>query len=51
LQDVLQLYKQLPNPIGSFRVPLTQFNHLDFMWGKDARTLVYDYVIELMTKY
>jgi hypothetical protein len=51
LQDLLLLYKQLPNPIGSFKVPLSEFNHLDFLWGKDAKTLVYDYVIELMTKY
>jgi hypothetical protein len=45
------LYKQLPNPVGVFRVPLIQFNHLDFMWGMDVRTLVYDFVIELMAKF
>jgi len=51
LQDIMLLYKHLPNPIGSFRVPLSQFNHLDFLWGTDVKTLVYDYVIEIMTKY
>ncbi|KDR18742.1 hypothetical protein L798_07396, partial [Zootermopsis nevadensis] len=49
--DVLLLHKQLPNPIGYFRVPLREFNHLDFLWGKDVRTLVYDYILELMSKY
>jgi lysosomal acid lipase/cholesteryl ester hydrolase len=51
LKDIMLLYKHLPNPIGSFRVPLSQFNHLDFLWGTDVKTLVYDYVIEIMTKY
>jgi hypothetical protein len=51
LQDILLLYKHLQNPVGSFKVPLSEFNHLDFLWGNDAKTLVYDYVIELMNKY
>ncbi|PSN57495.1 hypothetical protein C0J52_01607 [Blattella germanica] len=45
--DVTALYKALPNVIGNFRVPLTQFNHLDFLWGTDAKILVYDKVVEI----
>ncbi|KAJ9575526.1 hypothetical protein L9F63_007596 [Diploptera punctata] len=40
--DVKQLYKELKNPIGLFRVPLAAFNHLDYMWATDAPTLVYN---------
>jgi lysosomal acid lipase/cholesteryl ester hydrolase len=47
----MQLFKRLPNPVGAFRVPLRQFNHLDFLWGKDAKTLVYDKILELMSKW
>ncbi|KAJ4452082.1 hypothetical protein ANN_03598 [Periplaneta americana] len=42
--DVMLLKEQLPNLIGAYRVPLAQFNHLDFIWGKDAKTLLYDSV-------
>ncbi|XP_077291619.1 lipase 3-like [Arctopsyche grandis] len=47
-QDVDQLYSELGNPLGKFKVPLTTFSHLDFIWGIDANTLVYDKTIRLM---
>lgn len=49
--DVLKLYKELENPIGRFLVPDRQFNHLDYMWGLDVDTLVYNAVFSLMTRY
>lgn len=40
----------MKNPIGLFQVPLKTFNHLDYLWAKDARQLVYARVLEIMRK-
>lgn len=50
-QDVEELYKNLGNPFGKFRVPHEQWNHLDFMWAKDVKELLYDKIISLMTHF
>lgn len=47
-QDVAALAAKLPNLLGTYVVPLAQFNHLDFLWAKDAKALVYDKVIEVI---
>lgn len=49
--DVEQLYSELGNPAGLIKVPMPEFNHLDFTWGKDARTLLYDRMLPLMESY
>ncbi|GLV35375.1 Lipase 4 [Carabus blaptoides fortunei] len=49
--DVLKLYGELSNPIGRFVVTDGLFNHLDYMWGKDADTIVYNKIFALMNKY
>lgn len=46
--DVTNLYVQLPNPIEHYIVPLKEFNHIDFLWGIDAPTLVYDKLLHLL---
>ncbi|KAJ8932346.1 hypothetical protein NQ314_014711 [Rhamnusium bicolor] len=43
--------KKLPNPVGIFPVPFKNFNHMDFMWGIDAKKLLYDRLIVIMDKY
>ncbi|XP_046394878.1 lipase 3-like [Ischnura elegans] len=50
VDDVDQLYHQLPNALGKHRVPLPQFNHLDFLWAKDVKTLLYDSLLDLIHK-
>lgn len=47
-QDVKRLYGKLPNVIDLYRVPFPPFNHLDFIWAKDVRLLVYKRVLEIM---
>ncbi|GIY12033.1 gastric triacylglycerol lipase [Caerostris darwini] len=46
--DVHLLEKRLPNMIYSTPVKLKEFNHLDFVWGVNASTLVYEGVLTLL---
>lgn len=46
--DVLQLYGELGNADGMYKINHPKFNHLDFLWAIDVRSLVYDNVIRLM---
>lgn len=47
----MKLYPQLPNPIGLFRVNHSAFTHLDFLWAKDARLLVYNHVVDIIDSF
>lgn len=49
--DVHQLGKQLPNVVKCRLIPYAKFAHVDFMWAKDSRKLVYNEVIELMRRF
>jgi hypothetical protein len=51
LQNVHKICRDLPNVIRKYRVPLSTFNHLDFIWGKDANSLVYADVITFLKKH
>jgi lysosomal acid lipase/cholesteryl ester hydrolase len=46
--DVEQLASKLPNLLQQYLVPLSDFNHLDYLWAIDADTLVYKPIIEKM---
>ncbi|XP_072947431.1 lipase 3-like [Epargyreus clarus] len=48
LNDVNALFRDLGAPIGKFRVPDRRFSHIDFVWGIDAKTLVYNRIINLI---
>nr|BAN20577.1 lipase 1 precursor [Riptortus pedestris] len=50
VQDVDKLYTHLPNSKRKV-VGFDFFNHLDFMWARDARQLVYDDVLDIMSQY
>ncbi|XP_023312544.1 lipase 1-like, partial [Anoplophora glabripennis] len=50
-QDIDYIEKELPNPVGKFPVPHSDFNHIDFVWGIDAKKLIYDRIIVIMDKY
>lgn len=47
-KDVERLARELPNLVISFKVQDDTFNHLDFVWAKDAKELCYHYVFEQM---
>ncbi|XP_050671567.1 lipase 3-like [Leptidea sinapis] len=48
LRDVDRLYSEIGGPVQKIRVPYDTFSHVDFMWGIDAKELVFDRVIEIM---
>lgn len=48
--DLKRFSSLLNNVVDMYRVPWPKFNHLDFMWGKDAPKLVYERVLEIMRK-
>lgn len=47
-KDVKRLISELPNVVLDYPVPHKKFNHGDFMYGKDARSLVFDKVLEMI---
>lgn len=49
--DVMESKKRIPNLIGAFRVPFELFNHMDFLYGTNARELVYSKVAKIIQQY
>jgi len=50
VKDVEKLYSELGNPSGKTLIADKKFNHVDYMWAKDVKKLVYDQIISLMKK-
>ncbi|XP_012265131.1 lipase 3 isoform X5 [Athalia rosae] len=49
-RDVATLAEKLPNCIEKYKIPYPKFNHIDYLWGMDARTLVYNYIIKILKR-
>jgi len=49
--DVALLAASLPNLVASYQVPFSSFNHLDFLWGKTADTLLYKPAIKIIQHF
>lgn len=49
-EDVFSLESKLPNVYDSFEVDWEQWNHMDFIYGIDAYTLVYPQVLDNMAR-
>ena len=49
-EDLLKVVQGLPNTVPGMihEVAFPAWNHLDFLWGKDADTLLYSKVINNM---
>jgi len=47
-KDVRWLSRQLPNVVETMKVK--GYNHLDFVWGLDARDQIYEKIIKVMMK-
>ncbi|KAI5645180.1 alpha/beta hydrolase fold domain-containing protein [Phthorimaea operculella] len=50
-EDVLILKNNLPNVVDFYKVPYNTWSHIDYVWAKDVKELVYNRVMELLNKY
>ncbi|XP_018563457.1 lipase 1-like [Anoplophora glabripennis] len=50
-EDVEILAKLLPNVVEMYKVPSKNWNHLDFVWGKNIDILLNNKVIDVITRY
>jgi len=48
-KDVEYISNNLPNVVVNYKVPLPEFNHVDFIWAIDAKTLVFDKILSLLS--
>ncbi|XP_037024933.1 lipase 3-like [Bradysia coprophila] len=49
--DVDTLWQGLGNPVHKILINDPRFNHFDYVWAIDQRTLVYDRVVDIMRSY
>ena len=49
--DVIRYLTRVPNSIASYEVPFEQWNHLDFLWGIDAKDILYPEIIKNMDEF
>ncbi|XP_032669548.1 lipase 3-like [Odontomachus brunneus] len=49
--NVLEIYKRLPNIILFEEIPYKLFTHFDFLWAIDARSILYDHVIDIVDEF
>lgn len=50
-QDVQQLATNITSVVGLYQVKLESFNHVDFLFAKDAEQLVYQPLIKFMHNF
>lgn len=50
-EDMERLYTELGGPVTKVLVPDPTFSHADFMWGINAKELVFDRAIDIMKSY
>ncbi|KYM76677.1 Lipase 3 [Atta colombica] len=50
-QNVFELDKRLPNVFLIEKVPYEFFNHADYIWAINGKTLLYDRILELIQKF
>ncbi|XP_015605713.1 lipase 3 isoform X2 [Cephus cinctus] len=48
--DVQTLADKLPNVIAKHKIEYRKFNHIDYLWGADAKTLVYNNVVKMLKR-
>ncbi|KAL6267748.1 hypothetical protein P5V15_000819 [Pogonomyrmex californicus] len=49
--DVQKLVDNLPNVIQTEKITYEKFNHIDYLWGRDARTILYNSVVAVLKKF
>lgn len=51
IKDILRIKKNLPNVVNYQVVDDNHFNHMDYIWGRNAHMVLYKFVIELLLRY
>ena len=46
-----RVLKTVPNVVRNYKVPLDDFNHLDFLYAEHVVDLLYKVVIDDLSKY
>ncbi|XP_011695877.1 PREDICTED: lipase 3-like [Wasmannia auropunctata] len=49
--DVQKLADNLPNVIQTEKIAYEKFNHIDYLWGRDARTILYNSIVTVLKKF
>lgn len=49
--DVNRLRKRLSNVVDMYKIPYKQFNHVDFLFAKDVKTLVYKRLQKMLSLF
>lgn len=50
-EDVDKLSKEINTIVGKYRVSMKKFNHIDFVFAIDAKKLIYDRIMKIMTLF
>lgn len=48
--DIKRLYHELGNPVDLYSVHSNNFTHIEFMWGKNSKNLVYKKLLQILKK-
>lgn len=46
--DVQRLAEKLPNVVKKHKIEYNKFNHIDYLWGKDSKVLLYNYILKAL---
>ena len=49
--DVLRYLSKLQNNFATYEVPFIPWDHLDYLWGKDAKTILYPEILKNMENF
>ncbi|XP_071877191.1 lipase 3 isoform X1 [Bombus fervidus] len=49
--DIKRLTDRLPNVIETKEIEYSKFNHIDYLWGRDARVILYNTVLTVLKKF
>lgn len=49
--DTKKLIAELPNVVKEYLIPNRKFNHVDFIFGNDAPTLLYDEIVKTIKSF
>ncbi|XP_076298733.1 lipase 3 isoform X1 [Lasioglossum baleicum] len=49
--DIKKLVDRLPNVLETQKIEYSKFNHIDYLWGRDAKTYLYNTVLKVLKRF